>query len=123
MTELARVSVEDHDELRIVSIAGEIDTSNAAEVQQRAIEDLANTVLGVVVDLTPLRYLDSAGVGMVFEIGARLARRGIALVLVVPPNAPVRRTLEVTELHSAVALESTVDAAIAQALRGGSVDC
>ena len=121
MSQLARVTVEDRADLRIASFAGEIDASNAAEVRDAAIEGLGNAALGIAVDLSELTYLDSAGVGVLFEVAERFARRGVAVALAVPPGAAIRRTLEITELGSIVPLEATIDEAISRIrAEGGS---
>ena len=110
--DLARVSIDDRPDVRVVSLTGEIDASNADEVRDRVIGGLPNSALGIVADLSGLSYLDSAGIALVFEVADRLGRRGQALALVLPAESLIRRALEVTQVDTLVPLESTRDAAI-----------
>jgi anti-sigma B factor antagonist len=112
--DLARVSIDDRPDVRVVSLTGEIDASNADEVRDRVIGGLPNSALGIVADLSELSYLDSAGIALVFEVADRLGRRGQALALVLPAESLIRRALEVTQVDTLVPLEPTRDAAIAR---------
>ena len=111
MSELARVTVRDEDDLRVVTVAGEVDVSNVAEVSDATVEGLPNSSLGVILDFTRLTYIDSAGIAYVFDIAERLGRRGQSLALVVPPASTIRRALEVTDVGAVAALVSTLEAA------------
>jgi len=111
VSELARVTVRDEDDLRVVTVAGEVDVSNVAEVSDATVEGLPNSSLGVILDFTRLTYIDSAGIAYVFDIAERLGRRGQSLALVVPPASTIRRALEVTDVGAVAALVSTLEAA------------
>jgi anti-anti-sigma regulatory factor len=45
-----------------------------------------------------VRYLDSSGVQLLFELAERLAARQQRLAVAVPPDAPARRVLEIVAL-------------------------
>lgn len=117
MSELGSVSFHDEDDLRVVSIAGEIDASNIELLHEDVLETLPNSALGLVLDLVRLDYIDSAGVAFVFEAAERLAKRGQALALVVPAASPILRSLEVTQVDEIAAIEATPEAARARVLR------
>ncbi|MET8577024.1 STAS domain-containing protein [Streptomyces sp. NPDC005012] len=61
----------------LLTVAGEIDLGNA-QVLARALEATESTTGPVVVDLTAVEYLDSAGLSVLFAHAARLE-------IVVPP--------------------------------------
>jgi anti-anti-sigma factor len=61
---------------RVLSVAGEIDMSNAAEFGAALDRELAAGT-AVTVDLTAVTYLDSAGVAVLFD---RAAERDLRLV-------------------------------------------
>jgi anti-sigma B factor antagonist len=111
MTELARVTVNDEDDLRVVALTGEIDASNVEEVRVETLRDMPNTALGLVLDLRRLTYIDSAGVAFVFEVADRVGSRGQELALVVPPTAVIRRALEVTGVDELATIVPTLEAA------------
>lgn len=111
MTDLARVTVNDEDDLRVVIVAGEIDASNVTEVRAETLREMPNTALGLILDMRGLAYIDSAGVALVFEVADRLARRGQELALVVPPAAVIRRALEVTGVDELAPIVPSLEAA------------
>jgi anti-anti-sigma factor len=100
----AAVVVEPSEELPVARITGEIDMANADEVAARLGAAVSNAASGLVVDLSGVAYLDSAGVRGLFDLSGRLRRRGQRLATVVPEDAPVRRVLEVIELRRVAAV-------------------
>jgi anti-anti-sigma factor len=112
MAELADVRVEDRGVTTVIRIGGEVDLSNAWSVAQSMHESISNQQLRVVLDLTRVRYLDSAGIRVLFDLAKGLADRDQRLVLVLPPDAPIRRTLEVSSLISQVPTADTLEGAI-----------
>ena len=118
MSELARIVVHDEDDLRVVEVAGELDASNAEDVRAAAIDEVANSLHGVVFDFRGLAYIDSAGIALVFDVGERLINRGQKLALVVPPTAVIRRALDVTGIEEIAPVVPTLEAAREHVLPG-----
>jgi anti-sigma B factor antagonist len=108
---LASVSREERDAVVIVTVQGEIDVSNVAEIGSQLTE-ISNEPLGLVVDLGGVTHLDSAGIAMLYDLNARLDRRRLRLVVVTPPTAPARRVLELTAFSRRARLADDVDAAV-----------
>jgi anti-sigma B factor antagonist len=119
MTDLAQIAVHDEDELRVVTVAGEVDASNADDMRAAALEDFPNSPRGMILDLRELSYIDSAGIAFIFEAAERLGRRGQALALVVAPGAVFRRALDVTEIDLVTPILPTLEAARAHVLQSG----
>jgi anti-anti-sigma factor len=115
MTPIARVLEEHEDDVAIAIVEGEIDASNSAEIGRRLRALLTNRSMALVVDLTPTTYLDSAGINLLFELGAELRERQQQLHVVVPPAAPIARAIAITGLDSAVPTHATREAALARA--------
>jgi anti-sigma B factor antagonist len=109
MTDLARVTVERHGGTALARLAGEIDLSNAAAVEDQVTGGLAGAT-AVAVDVGGLDYLDSAGLAVLSRLAGRLAG---GLRLVVPPGATVARTLAVSGLAAAVPVDESVESALA----------
>ena len=116
MTWLATVTEERHGDLPIAVIDGEIDASNAAEIADRLRALLTNRSLALVVDLTATSYLDSAGINLLFELGAELHDRQLELHLVVGPEQPIARAISLTGLDAAVPVHATRAAALGHAV-------
>jgi anti-anti-sigma factor len=72
-----------------------------------------NDALGLVIDLGGCRYLDSAGIEVVFDLSRRLGRRRQQLRLVVPASSPLGRVLELTEVASVAPIHEGLDSALA----------
>lgn len=110
--DLARLDIEARGATVIATLEGEVDVSNAAEIE-RSIVAGARTAEVLVVDLGALEYLDSAGVALLHRIARTRRDEGRMLVLVVPPDAFARRVLEVTRLDAAVPVTETLADALA----------
>jgi anti-sigma B factor antagonist len=54
---------------------------------------------GIVLDLTRLAYLDSAGIGAVVSCSKQAAASGIVMKIALARSGPVRRIFEVTQLE------------------------
>ncbi len=83
---------------------------------------LAETIGGeraLVLDLTETRYLDSAGIDMLFRLGERLRERRARLVLVIPDSSPLRRLVEIVGLPRSAPVCQTLEQALAACSDGG----
>ena len=99
-------------ELVLVSASGELDLYSAGCLRARIEE--ADTVGAdtVLVDLSEISFLDSAGLGVLVQETERLEGRGHSLVLVT--NDPrTRRVVEVTGLNRVLRTYATLQDALA----------
>jgi len=101
------IDVERIDDASVVRLRGEVDLSNASEIEQRLV-DVGRDTHRLVVDLGEVGYMDSSGFGML----ERLAHQ-VALRVVVPRTAVVHRALAVTGLEQLVAVFPSVPSALA----------
>ena len=117
MTRLAQLDLDEQKGITIASVDGEIDLSNAAELEVAISHAVGNEALGLVVDLVHVDYLDSSGVTLLFNLARRLARRQQEFVVVVPGEAHVREILSLSGAAEALALQESVADALAQLRR------
>ena len=91
MTDIAQLDTEVHGPALLAVITGEIDLSNAAELENRVVE-AAGGLVALVVDLTAVTFLDSAGVRLLDHL---VADRGPdpQVRVVVSATGPVPFTL------------------------------
>jgi anti-anti-sigma factor len=89
LDELARIELDDDGPARLVRLSGEVDISNSSDLERRLLELTDED--GFVLDLSGLTYLDSAGVRLLFRLAEAACGR---LRLVLAPDSPVRRVLE-----------------------------
>lgn len=86
----------------VASLTGEIDLSNATDVQTAIEEAVANTHRGVVVDLTDAGYLDSSAITVLFRLLRQTRARNQQFRVVLPKESPLRRVIYLTELPELV---------------------
>jgi anti-anti-sigma factor len=75
---------------------------------------MPNEALALVIDISGCRYLDSAAIEVLFDVSRRLARRRQELRLVMPPDSPLRRVIELTEIHTAAPVFQSLDDALTE---------
>jgi anti-anti-sigma factor len=112
MPDLADVQVEVVEESTVVRIRGEVDLSNAWGVGGAMGEAISNQAHTVVVDLTEVTYLDSAGIRVLFDLARGLAEHDQHLIVVLPVGATTRRALEVSAFATAAQVAETLDEAL-----------
>jgi anti-anti-sigma factor len=94
-----------------VRIEEEVDLSNADRLGTQAAKAVPNSAAGLVVDLSGVSYIDSAGIGLLFQLGERLQRRRQHLAVAVPDESAVRRVLVVSAFDRVVDLVASVEEA------------
>ncbi|MEJ7824033.1 MAG: STAS domain-containing protein [Solirubrobacteraceae bacterium] len=99
----------------VVSLRGELDVFNAAEVTAAVASAVTPDTLGAVLDLTDVQFLDSSAVRQLFELAGRLVERRQRVHVVTPASSMVLRTLQLVEFSRAAPMHDTLEAALAQA--------
>jgi anti-anti-sigma factor len=96
----------------VVDLVGGLDLGSVARWEAE-VGKAASTSGTVVLDLTGVDFLDSAGVHGLFRILAALDGQGKRFVVVAPRHGRARRLLEILDLQSLVRLcESRAEATI-----------
>jgi len=109
---MAQIDLDKRGDLVVARLSGEVDMTNAGWARDELARAVPNEASGLVVDLAETRYLDSAGIEVVFELARRLRRRRQSLALVVPEGSPLRRVLDITEVGSVAAIHPSLEAAL-----------
>ena len=99
---LGEVRVERDGETVVAVITGEVDMSNAATIRLQIAEAITPDADGVVVDLTELEFIDSAGLHSLIELGTVLDERRQQLLLCVPKESQTGRAIEIIGLPRAI---------------------
>ena len=111
--------VADRGSVPVAHLGGDLDASSAPSLHARLLKAVQNRDVGLVVDLGDTRYLDSAGINLLFELAELLQARQLALAVVVPEGGLVERVLSLVDLSSVAELHRSVDAAVHALLDGG----
>jgi anti-anti-sigma factor len=114
MSDLATFTTERRDNVIVGALSGEVDLSNASELEQAIAEAVPNDARGLVLDLSALSYIDSSGVRLVVSLAGSLKWRGQELVIAAPEGSACRRVLTLAGIGGSVALEATEEAALAR---------
>jgi anti-anti-sigma factor len=96
----------------IARLSGEIDMSNAEEMGATVIGATPTEASGVVLDLSAVEYLDSAGIYVIYGMRSSLQARGQSLILVIPPESPVHDALRLSGADRPGELAGTVEEAL-----------
>ena len=110
MTPMPQLRLTASDDVLVATISGEIDMASAGELADGIRTRLTNRMLGLVMDLSAITYLDSAGIHAIFELREQLGHRGQELWLVMPePGAALALTL--AGVPDVIPVAETADAA------------
>ena len=90
---------------------GEVDMANARLLEQETIAALQNTDAGLTVDLSGVRYIDSAGSRSLLMIGRLLQQRQQELLLVIPEDSLINKALQIGGVRSVIPVYTSLDAA------------
>jgi anti-anti-sigma factor len=112
MSTSAELALETREGAVVARVSGEVDMTNARWLGEELARSVPNEALRLVVDLGDTRYLDSAGIELVFELARRLGRRRQELRLVVPESSPLRRVLGLTDVASVAGVHSSLEEAL-----------
>jgi anti-anti-sigma factor len=108
----ADLEFRDAGQVLVACVSGEIDMANAPDLRSAVAHELSNQPLALVLDLSGVDYLDSAGIQVIYDLRERLRERGQRLALVVGGDSPIAETLRIVDLPSAVPVADSVDAAM-----------
>jgi anti-anti-sigma factor len=116
---MSPLDIEQIDGVPIAHLKEDLDAANAAAVERRLAEAIGPDVLSLVVDLSRVRYVDSAGIDMLLRLGDRLDRRRNKLILVIPASSQLKRLVTIVGLPDAIATRPSLDDALAAQRSGG----
>jgi len=114
VTSPAEIVLDSRDGSVVARLSGEVDMSNASYVRDQLLASMPNEALALVLDISGCRYLDSAAIEVLFDVSRRLARRRQELRLVMPPDSPLRRVIELTEIRTAAPVFQSLDDALTE---------
>lgn len=118
---LADLHLTAHKGAVIARLSGEIDMSNAAELRVAITESTPNYSRGVVLDLSAVDYIDSAGIQLLYWLAQNMRHRGQALRVVIPPHSAAHEALRLAGVERHVDAVEGIDDGLA-ALTSGQAD-
>ena len=119
---LADIHITTHDGVVVARITGEIDMSNATDLRGAILEATPNEALGLVLDLSSVDYIDSAGIHFLYRLGDSLRSRGQTLRVVIPPSSPASDTLRLAGVKRHVDVVAELDEGVRAVAMGVAGD-
>jgi anti-anti-sigma factor len=98
-----------------IRLPGDVDAANADAVAQEIVGGVGNETPAVVLDLRATRYLDSAGVDMLFRLHESMLARRQRLHLVASEDSPLWRILRIVAIPEVMPVHDDVQSAVAAA--------
>jgi anti-anti-sigma factor len=101
-------------DVAVVQCSGDLDVIRAPTLRNELMASVGNRHAGLVVDMTDVSYLDSAGVNVLFEVAEELRQHQLAMAVVIPPESLVERVITLVDLGSVVTIQRDLETALAQ---------
>ena len=105
-------AVSQHKYAAVVALSGELDAHTAVQLRSLLAAQLLAGPGNLVIDLSALGFIDSAGLATLIAADKGTRRAGMRLVLAAPA-ASVRKVLTLTGIDAVLATADTVDEALA----------
>jgi anti-anti-sigma factor len=96
--------------LRTVQLQGELDLATAT-LHESQLERAAEEAPQLIVDLSELSFIDTAGIALLFRVTRRYLGEGRQVAFVARTGSVARRVLELVVLPTYVPVEPSLDAA------------
>jgi anti-anti-sigma factor len=112
LSRLAQLDFDERDAVLVARITGELDLSNVHDIDDAIAAAVTRELAGLVLDLTALTHLDSAGVRLLFDLRARLAEARQRFAVVVAPGAVIREVLALAAVPATMPVRDDVEAAV-----------
>lgn len=109
---MSRAEMERREGVPVVRPREDIDAANATSLREQLSGYVDVGVDQLVLDLTGTRYIDSAGLDMLFRLAELLRQRRAALALVITPDSNLARLGEIVGLPNAMAVYASVEDAL-----------
>ena len=108
------VSITQGEQVTVATVGGDMDFNTAGRLLAVLRHAVPNSALGLVLDLRAADFLDSSGIGVLFEVAQRLGRREQRLDVVVAPESPVADVLDEVAFASCAAVHTELAEAIGE---------
>jgi anti-sigma B factor antagonist len=109
---LADLQVSREGDVVLARIVGEVDMSNADELHVALAAAVPVEANGIVLDLSAVDYLDSAGIRMIYHLNEAVQARRQTLQVVIPAGSMVADVLRLAGVADYIGAIETVDEAL-----------
>lgn len=100
----------EHDVQRIVvNVSGDVDLASADQLKMALDEVLSGSPAHVIIDMTPVSFMDSTGLGVLVRALKRARENDTRLDLVIS-NERVLKVLSITQLDTVLSIHPSIEA-------------
>jgi len=117
---MSRAEVERHDGVPVLRPREDIDAANADALRAQLAACVEPGTDRLIVDLGETRYIDSAGIDMLFRLSEILRQRRAALLLVIPPESNIAQLADIVGLTHAVRVHPSLERALGASVEGST---
>jgi anti-anti-sigma factor len=114
---MSPLGIERIDGVPIAHVYEDIDAANATIIHQQLADALGPDASSLIVNLSKVRYLDSAAIDMLLRLSDRLDHRRSRLILVIPGTSQLMRLATIVGLPDAIAIHATLPEARQEATK------
>ena len=100
-------------DIALAELSGELDLTNANELERR-LEELSTDASAVVIDLNRIQFLDSAALHVLFTVARRLEEEGKGLGVILGEGAPVARTISIVSFGELATVRPSLQEVVAE---------
>jgi stage II sporulation protein AA (anti-sigma F factor antagonist) len=101
-------------EVAVVQCEGDVDIIKAPTLRTDLMGAVDNHHAGLVVDLSDVSYIDSAGVNVLFEVADQMRQHQLGMAVVIPEGSLVERVVTIVDLGSVAPIERDLESALAR---------
>lgn len=110
---MTEVAFDRRDDILVAHLSGEIDIATAERLQSSILtEARALDETALVVDLSDVWFLDSAGIRLLFTVHRAMTESGRPMAVVVPDGARIAAVLSIVDMPSVVWTAATIEGAV-----------
>ena len=99
-------------DVAVVQCEGDVDIIKAPTLRTDLMGAVDNHHAGLVVDLSDVNYIDSAGVNVLFEVADQLRQHQLGMAVVIPEGNLVERVITLVDLGSVAPIERDLESAL-----------
>jgi anti-sigma B factor antagonist len=103
----------EYEEALVFSLTGVVDAIALPRINAALESEMTQRRAGLVINLSGVTFIDSAAIGLLFDLVTRLRRRRQEYAIVAPSEEPIRSVLVLAGLDAVTALAETVSDALA----------
>lgn len=109
---MSRAEVERHDGVPVVRPREDIDAANSAALREQLADCVDPETHRLILDLSNTRYMDSAGIDMLFSLSELLRQRRTTISVVIPLGSHLARLAEIVGLARAMTVHASLQGAL-----------